>query len=521
MAEGPDGTLQYVLPAVGRRASLDSVWLTLDQLQGRSPWPFNELGERLRVTACALLRLTVPEFGCAPFTRDLDSVAAAELQAVRHEFGGSRRLAAAALETAPGRFAGLDTVLDHLVMDTIRVFAMGWPSATRQPQAVPARLPPGFWEASWPLYLVPHNERLVAHRARLLLADMAERLGYGDGREPLFGAYGDRSTLVRVGVPRAIARPPGPEVGRVSLITYTTPGTHETLVRPGNRLEGVPLDFALAARSGVHPVRASGFAAEDYDTLAALDHQQVRYLREGRSHVELYTRWTRPAGCPSARPVLGFFLLDARLQRVSRPIELDPAQPPALKRFHLELAPGAYVYSLELLDRGCRRAERARYVLTVPPVEEQRASDLMLVDEAHFGGDRWVGRVGERPPVTVRPSLTLVSGDVARFYWELYGVAADATEAGRLTVTFEVVNVREERVPMRELGRAAAEARRRAGTLDIRYDLTVPPGDGPLALGLTVGIPEGTRGVHVARARVTDARTKRTVRVERAFFVAP
>ena len=61
--------------------------------------------------------------------------------------------------------------------------------------------------------------------------------------------------------------------------------------------------------------------------------------------------------------------------------------------------------------------------------------------------------------------------------------------------------------------------RQRPGTLDIRYQLTVPPGDGVLGFGLAVGIPEGTRGVHVARVRVTDARTKRTVIAERAFFV--
>jgi hypothetical protein len=47
----------------------------------------------------------------------------------------------------------------------------------------------------------------------------------------------------------------------------------------------------------------------------------------------------------------------------------------------------------------------------------------------------------------------------------------------------------------------------------------VPPGDGPLASGLAVGLPAGARGIHIARVTVTDAVTGRTARAQRAFFV--
>jgi hypothetical protein len=425
------------------------------------------------------------------------------------------------MDEAAGRFAALDEMVDLLPPDST-------PADGGRRAAPPVglvrqsgtALTPGFWQTAWPLYLVPYNERLVAHRARLLLADMSRRLATAPGQLGLFDGYGDPGTLVRIGVPTALARPVGSPEGRFPLITYMALGTHETIVRAGPGMRGVSLDFALAARSAVHPTTVSGFVAEGYETFEALAHQVVRYRREGQAYVELYTRWGVTPGCTAPRPLLGFFLLDAQLRQVSRPTQLDPTQPPALKRVHLQLAPGAYVYSLELLDRGCRRAERARYVVTVPPIADQRASDLMLASELHFGGDRWVGRVAERPPVTVRPSLTLTAGSVAWFYWELYDLPATAMEAGRLRVTFEVVNVRQERVLVREIRQAAADARRRPGTLDIRYELTVPPGTGPLGFGLAVGIPEGTRGLHVARARVTDARTKREVVVERAFFVS-
>ena len=367
------------------------------------------------------------------------------------------------------------------------------------------------------MYLLPYNERLIVHRARLLLADMSRRFATGDDVPNLFDAYGDPSTLVRIGVPLALARPEGAE--GLGLITYMPVEMHETIVRRGRGMEGVPLDLALAARSNVNPLAVSGFTAEDYDSFGPLNYQAVEYVRDGQQQVELYTRWVPSPRCEQPRPLLGFFLLDSRLRMLSRAVDVNPMEPPRLKRFHLAPAAGTYVYSLEMLDRSCRTAERARYVLRVPPVDSIHISDLMLVDELYLGDERWTTRIKGRPPVTVRPSLTLNAGTTARFYWELYGVAADSMEAGRLQVTFEVVNVREEQVAVRELGDVAAQARRRRGTLDVQYQQTLPAGTGPLGFGLAVGIPEGTRGVHLARVRVADTQTGKTVSAERGFFV--
>ncbi len=504
-------------PVVGRAATLDSLWVALDDLRP-SPWPFDELAERLRVTVCALLRVGPESNRYAPVTRDLDSIVGAELRAVQREFEGRRGLAARAMEAAPARFAALDQSVGYLVAPSRAAAGTSFgPRRARQASAPAPPLPPGFWRTAWPLYLMPYNERLIAHRARLLLADMSQRFAIQDEAPNLFGAYGKSSMLVRIGVPVALAHPAGGS--GTALITYAPLGTHETIVRRGRAMEGVSLDLALAARSDVNPMAESGFSGEDYDSFGPLDHQLVQYVRGGRQHVELYTRWEPTPGCESPRPLLGFFLLDARLRQLSKAIDVDPTKPPRLRRFHLELAPGAYVYSLEMLDRSCRTAERSRYVVTVPAVGERRVSDLMFVDELYLGDEQRAARIKDRPPVTVRPSLTLNAGTTARFYWELYGVAADSMEAGRLHVTFEVVNVRDERVVVRDLGDVAAQARRRPGTLDLNYDLTVPPGDGPLGFGLAVGVPGGTRGVHVARVTVTDTRTKKTVTAERAFFV--
>jgi hypothetical protein len=211
--------------------------------------------------------------------------------------------------------------------------------------------------------------------------------------------------------------------------------------------------------------------------------------------------------------------LDAELRELSRTLRPDLERDHRLQ-FRLTLRPGVYVYSLELLDRGCRRAERARYVLTVPPVDGTLLSDLVLADELHFGDDyRGADRLRERPPVTVRPALVFDAGGTARFYWEIYGVAAEAAAAERLLVEFEIVNVREERVAVRDLAVVAQQAAVARPSLGLAYRLTVPPGDGPLTTGLAVGLPDATRGVHIARVRVTDAVTGRSAKTERAFFV--
>jgi hypothetical protein len=156
----------------------------------------------------------------------------------------------------------------------------------------------------------------------------------------------------------------------------------------------------------------------------------------------------------------------------------------------------------------------------VPTVDGQMLSDVMLADELHYGDEyRGADRLRDRAPVTVRPSLYVEAGGSARFYWEIYGIVADTLVAGRLRVEFEVVNVREQRVALRDLGQVAREADRAKAALDISYALNVPPGSAPLTTGMAVGLPAGTRGVHLARLKVTDTVTGTTSTAQRAFFV--
>jgi hypothetical protein len=482
----------------------------------RAPWPFNALGARAHVALCALVRIAEGVAGCWPDGALLEGREAAEVRVLVEVFRGHHALAWRVMEANPAWFASLDSLRDPVDPPARRRLAV------RPYRYVPSLAPPAndprltvdlLWRAAWPLYLQPYNERLVVHRARLLLADVVWRLAVRDARG-LFYPVGDPERLVAVGVPLGVAIA-GP---RRVILAYYPSGTHETAPQTNRTGPHVPLDLALVA-TGSRGTRVTGFASEHYDAFGPLSHQVVQYVRGGRRHVDVYTVWHREPVCTTPRPLLGLFLLDDRLNELRRTMVIE-LQSGRRVQLRMTLLPARYVYSLELFDVTCRRAQRARYVLIVPPADTAMLSDLMLADELHYG-DRYQGanRVRDRQPVTLRPGLEFEAGGTARFYWEMYGIASDTLAAGRLRIAFEVVTVREERVAVRDLGRVARDAEVAKATLDVAYPVNVPPGDGPLASGLAVGLPAGARGIHIARVTVTDAVTGRTARAQRAFFV--
>jgi hypothetical protein len=470
------------------------------------------------VAVCALARLSDGVAGCWPEGPASSRRDSAEVGVMAHVFRGRHALAWPLMAEHPAWFAVLDSLRDHVD-----------PPARRQAPPnpyrwVPSRPPPPddrripvdqLWTAAWPLYLRPYNERLVVHRARLLLADVVWRLAAPDVRG-LFFPVGDPERIVAVGVPLGVAV--AGSGSRRAVMAWHPVGTHETAPATSRANGAVPLDLAIVA-TGSRGTRVSGFASEHYDSFGPLDHQVVQYVRDGRRHVDFHTSWQGEPSCDAPRPLLGLFLLDGQLRELRRTMVSD-LEPDRRIRLRLTLHAAVYVYSLELFDLGCRRAARARYMLTVAPAEGAMISDLILADELHYGDVyRGADRLRERQPATIRPALHFDAGDTARFYWEMYGIAADSAGIGRLRIQFEVVNVRQERVAVRDIARLAREAEEARAALDLAYTLTVPPGDGPLTSGLAVGLPDEARGIHVARLTVTDTRTGRSAVARRAFFV--
>jgi hypothetical protein len=120
----------------------------------------------------------------------------------------------------------------------------------------------------------------------------------------------------------------------------------------------------------------------------------------------------------------------------------------------------------------------------------------------------------------VRPGLRVPAGSVS-FYWEVYGLDAPTTEPGRLDVHFEILNVAQDRVGLRQLTQLESEARRRKPLLDLKYAAPAPGGSGPVGIGLSVTVPPEARGVYLARVTVRDRKTGWQETAQRALYVEP
>jgi hypothetical protein len=373
-----------------------------------------------------------------------------------------------------------------------------------------------FWRLAWPLFLQPYNERQVVHRARLLLAETLQH-GIGD-TVGMFDAFYDRAALVQRGIPKSlllVRQPWGIGQTRFTAVSYVSPSMHETVVRLGAGAVPASLDLALAARDDLVLQTYSGYVAEDYDRLTRFEHQVVQYVRDGHRMVDVHAERPVVPTCRDPDPEVGFFLLDSQLQMLREVADTAPRR--RRYRFRMVLAPGTYIYSLELLDRPCRLAARARYVLPVPPADSTRLSDLVLAENAFIEQPE---RVKGDPPVVVRPGLHVPVG-LVHFYWEVYGLDAAEAQRNRLEVRFDLVNVSQDRVQLGQLAGLEATVERTKPLLNLRYAPTIPQGTGPIGIGLSVTVPPEARGVYVARVTVQDRKTGWQETARRALYVEP
>ena len=490
-------TLAEIVAAADGGRLLTALHANLDAARG-APWPYNEMAARTRLVLEAFTRDSAALAALADDTAGLGEHTVREIRVVAFEMSGRRHAAAREMAADSARFAGLDR-------DRRGLGSSGLPDDI-------------FWQAAWSLFLEPYNARLVAHRARVLLADIVRRAGPDDAGGAL-GSTGDPELLVRVGIPRALRWVRGGAPGGADdpvPVLYAPAGLHETLVRASKPTSVPSLDLALAARDDEHSIAApSGYEALDYDRLLPLDHQVFQYLRAGQRIVAFHA--FRPGAFPCARsaPRVGLFMLDQRL-RVRQ--ETVQAPPPEQERFLFRQAmvDGTHVYSLEYLDRGCRVAARARYVLTLGGPGYEGISGLALADTALLDAPR---RIDGEPLMAARPSLRVRGGEAVHLYWEMYGLEGGAPHHS-LAITLEILNVARQRVPVSALSRLAAAARNAPKT-QVAYQALVPEGQGPVAFALSVRLRGEATGVLVARLEIKDPATGRTYRVERPFSVSP
>lgn len=480
----------------------------LDRAAG-APWPIDELALRTWVAVELFVGTQASARALVPRLARLPDPAVNDLRVLLGEFAGARDEAADILLGHP----------EHGALDE-HLSAFG-----------NVGMPPSvFWRVAWPLFLEPYNVRLVVHRARLLLGDLVRRLAR---RADLpFWQYGSSESVILRGIPLGMVRVSRLARGandRDVMVEYLDPNMYETLVRQGDPDRSIALDLALAVRDESETIRAvSGYVPTHHGRILPFQHQVVQYVRDGKRHVDIYARRRfavaidargihGPPPCADEAPVTGLFLLDEQLGLLRSAV--DSVAPRTRRhRFRLQLDPGTYVYSLELLDRQCRHAARARYVLVVDDPSGAKLSDLMLAEELRFAS---ILRLVTAQPMSALPGLTVRAGGPARFYWEVYEEPVAEGESGRLEVSFEIVDVKQGRVGVGRLGQVAAAAARTAPVVVVDYAVPVPAGDAPLVMGLSVELPEDARGLHVARLRVVNAASGRTYTKERAFFIDP
>lgn len=469
----------------------------------RHPWPFDELAARewmgleAALSGRPGLMSALRRVRAAPGLRP---EVVSQLAVIGDEFSGKRDAAEREMEAHEPWYTPLDTML---------AFYGGTGGLS----------PAAFWRLAWPLYLEPYNERLTVHRARLLLSDVFRHMRIGLIQYGLNALLDPTKTTVR-GLPLAmvVVGPPDRRlVGWLRYVSIGDPASHETVLplRGRDAVFAGPLDMALAARDTSELRTTTGFVAEAYDEFLPFPHQIAQLMRDGRPDVFLYDE--APLCAAHDPAIVGFYLLDERLGLLHSSVDtLSWFQ--RRRTLELHVAPGTYVYSLEMLEHGCRRAARARYLLTVRPDTGALTSDLVLSDSVRFTDAE---RIAAAPPILGRGRLTITPGAPLHLYWEVYGAPSTNRAKGRLRVRVAVVDVRRHRVPVRRLSQVARAAGKAHAAMDIAYRADLPAGQGPVGMALSIALPENARGVYLARVEVTDQRTGRRGVAERWFRVVP
>jgi hypothetical protein len=303
-----------------------------------------------------------------------------------------------------------------------------------------------FWRLSDPLFLVDGNDRWTDHLARLVEARLSEDAEHPQAMEwdvdleETLIRYGRIAGWSRVGSPRLIR----PGDLRLSEDTRRVIGHHH----PQSRGYLFPEDFLespadIPPESWITAPRESRtwYAPPYAPDMRALDTQVGRFRRgdqmlvvgayrpaTGRSagSGDDHTAADAPAPQPAGAVEAGLFLVP-----VDGGSWLRAGSSDAEDVLTLRAPPGRYISSLEVLDRGGRRAWRARQGVRQDPLDpgEIGVSDLLILrSDAPFPGDLEEAIPHVRPGIEVGPS--------ERFgvVWEVYGL--EVREPVQVTLGF-------------------------------------------------------------------------------------
>ncbi|HEX7051045.1 MAG TPA: hypothetical protein VF188_12630 [Longimicrobiales bacterium] len=293
-----------------------------------------------------------------------------------------------------------------------------------------------LWRLSDPLYMVPGNERRAEHLARRVWC----RLLSGAPRVRGMTRWGNdlKELTIRYGVPTSRER-----------IRYWSMTMSEGLIEhyDPKSLAFLPQALATAgfpetpAPGEPWPLDASrargGFATKVVERLMPIAHQVSRFPR-GDS-VVLRVDGALPLDSldngPAAQFAAGLFLLDeeyepVRVVRRAAHLEGDTA----VVSFELTVAPGSYLYSLEMMEAERRFAGRARYRTEVAADSGGAPSLSDLLIARPFGsGAPPTGRADAR--LRARGNLVLSAADTVGLYAEARGLTPGLDGATHYSVS--------------------------------------------------------------------------------------
>lgn len=382
-----------------------------------------------------------------------------------------------------------------------------------------------LWAKSDPLFLVPENERLMEHVARVTYAELA----FGDPERRLPGWSSDRGEVfIRYGMPP-----------NIWMLRQDGSGTRRWIF--WNYRPEVP-SFVFNRRVGYNRVDFD-FAANTQMYLRNVSETEATTTFESRA----VNRWTEiPAqiarfkgAAPGQVEVLAFLraepdsfnLFEGDSVRVgmfifNRSYEDSASLAHSVKAedtgnvlFTFELPRGTFEYSLEGLAEDSRVAARNRGTISAVPVPRVglATSDLVLAG----GVIPRVEQPGGWRDFAIGASRDLVfdPDDDIHVYLEVYGLTTDFMGAAEYTVEVTLQDAERRSVGARLLRSLGSLIGGPEGELTVRFVRNVEPVDGVVPEYFSVSPEEAGEGAHRLMIAITDRTTGASVTVERELTI--
>ena len=370
-----------------------------------------------------------------------------------------------------------------------------------------------FWLVSDPFWLTAANEYWVEHLTRHTESRLLEDVPLVHGMVS-WGRDLDELT-VRYGTPTARARTGGGFGVEESMVEYYD--TAQRLYAPDQFLAA---GFSEPPFPGTKPLLYSararaGYALRRVNRVLHLTHQLTRFVEGNEAVFRVDAAVETPAdSLPPSFLQAGLFVYDSALTRRAEQLQSQRWSPDSTRVTLLtRAAPGAVIYSVEMLDTIARFGARARHAVDAGlPLEGPIVSDLLIC--APFPSGQ-LPQLRDDPLLQARTSLVFAPGDTIGIYAEAYRVSSPLV---RVELGLEPANGPG---ALSRLGRWVGRSLGLVGPrTDPRVSWSAPRGTGGVqSLAVNLPLEARRRGQFMLLLRVTDNETGRTTETRRPILI--